>query len=76
MEPVLFYIFVFIWIGIGLYMMYSATHKNKGLELPKKNFYGIFATGPKKGQEWLLFLIGLVWVVISIWVLLGVMFDW
>ena len=63
-------------VATGFYMMYSATRKEKKLKLPKKNRYGLFAIGPKQGQEWLLFIIGFVWSAAWVIILLAVLLGW
>lgn len=50
----------------GLYIMRSAItkDKNKRIELPEQNIHGFFVISPaKKGQEWVVFLIGLSWTL-------------
>jgi len=76
MEMFFLFLLGAAWIAIGVYMMYSAIHKDKGVQLPSKNLYGPFLVFPKKGQEWYLFLVGLIWVIVWTWLLLAVVFEW
>jgi len=75
MEVIFILIVCLIGLITGLYMIYSGIYKNKGIQLPEKGIIGIFLV-LKQGQEWVLFIIGVVWTVIWALAIGAILFDW
>jgi len=62
-------------IAVGVYIIYSAFNKGKGVDLPKEN-YVPFMPNLKQGQEWLMAIIGVVWATAMLVMFLAVMGAW
>ena len=75
MEFVVLCLIAILGIGSGLFIIGSVLRKN--IDLPEANIHGFFAIGPaRKGQEWVVFLIGIVWTLFWGTLFLAFIFEW